>query len=144
MPGAVELLFRMSHRPSRPARLNIVLADADSRVVEKILLALREDGHAVFHAYDALSAIQLATNFPNIDLLITNTLVIDSPGIELVHQVRRRIPALPIMYIASAARSTPAIEAALPPDVPIVREPYDPGRNQAAGQGAHRQKKVTA
>jgi|SRR5687768_10034500 len=126
MPGAVELLFRMSHRPSRPARLNIVLADADSRVVEKILLALREDGHAVFHAYDGLSAIQLATSFPNIDLLITNTLVIDSPGIELVHQIRRRMPGLPIMYIASAARSTPAIEAGLPPDVPIVREPYDP------------------
>lgn len=114
----------MSESQGRSARLNIVVADADAHVVEKIVIALREDGHAVFHAYDGLSAIQLATGFPHIDLLITNTLVIDSPGVELVHQVRRRMPSLPIIYLA-ATRSTPAIEAELPADIPILREPFD-------------------
>ncbi|MBA3260476.1 MAG: hypothetical protein H0T68_13545 [Gemmatimonadales bacterium] len=33
------------------------------------------------------------------------------------------MPNLPILYIANIDRSTPAIEAKLPRDVPIIREP---------------------
>jgi CheY-like chemotaxis protein len=45
-------------------------------------------------------------------------------GIELVHLLRTRLPDLPILYLANIDRSTPAIEAKLPRDVPILREPF--------------------
>jgi DNA-binding NtrC family response regulator len=46
------------------------------------------------------------------------------PGIELVYMLRSRLPDLPIIYIANIDRSTPAIEAKLPRDVPVLREPF--------------------
>lgn len=46
------------------------------------------------------------------------------PGVKLIGVVRDRFPGLPILYIANIDRSTPAIEAQLPPDVPIMREPF--------------------
>jgi hypothetical protein len=46
------------------------------------------------------------------------------PGIELIYLLRTRMANLPIMYIANIDRSTPAIEAKLPRDVPILREPF--------------------
>jgi DNA-binding response OmpR family regulator len=39
---------------------HIVVADEDRSMVDRIIKTLREDGHAVFHAYDVLSATQLA------------------------------------------------------------------------------------
>ena len=115
----------MSDRGLVP-RLNIIIADADSKVAEHALTTLREAGHAVFHAYDLMSAIQLATSLNRVDVVLTNTFVVGGPGIELVHQLRALMPRLPIVYLASNRLSTPAIEAELPPDIPILREPYPP------------------
>jgi two-component system, OmpR family, response regulator len=104
---------------------HILVADEDPKVVAFIIETLREDGHAVFHAYDGLSATELAFALQDVcDLVITNTKVGGVPGIELVYQLRVRLPKLPIMYIANIDRSTPAIEAKLPRDVPILREPF--------------------
>src|SRR4051812_17175632 len=105
-------------------RSRVLVADEDPKVVAFIIQTLREDGHAVFHAYDALSAIQLAFSMDQVHLVITNTRVAGVPGIELVSQLRSRLPQLPVMYIANIDRSTPAIEAHLPRNVPILREPF--------------------
>ena len=100
------------------------MADEDPKIVAFIITTLREDGHAVFHAHDALSAIQLAFSMDEVHLVITNTRVSGVPGIELVSQLRSRLPQLPVMYLANLDRSTPAIEAHLPRNVPILREPF--------------------
>jgi two-component system, OmpR family, response regulator len=106
-------------------RRRILVADEDPKVVEFIIQTLREDGHAVFHAYDGLSATELAfTLGEDVHLVISNTRVQGMPGIELIYMLRTRLPNLPIMYIANIDRSTPAIEAKLPRDVPILREPF--------------------
>ena len=87
------------------SRRRIVVADEDPKIVEFIIKTLREDGHAAFHAYDGLSATELV-------------FALDE------YMVRNQLPNLPIMYLADANRSTPAIEAKLPRDVPILREPF--------------------
>jgi DNA-binding NtrC family response regulator len=66
----------------------------------------------------------LAFALDEVHLVITNTRVNGTPGIEFVSVLRSRLPALPIMYIANIDRSTPAIEARLPRNVPIIREPF--------------------
>jgi len=105
---------------------HIIVADEDPKVVTFIVLLLRQDGHAVFHAYDGLAATELAFVIPHVDLVISNTRVGGMPGIGLIYQLRSRKPDLPILYIANIDRSTPAIEAKLPRDVPILREPFTP------------------
>jgi hypothetical protein len=71
-----------------------------------------------------LSATELTFAIDKVHLVITNTKVSGSPGLELVNLLRDRLPALPILYIANIDRSTPGIEARLPRNVPILREPF--------------------
>jgi DNA-binding NtrC family response regulator len=105
-------------------RLRIIVADEDPKIVEFILTTLRKDGHAVFHAYDGLSATELVFAIDKVHLLISNTRVTGYPGTQLIYEIRARMPSLPILYIANIDRSTPAIEDKLPRDVPILREPF--------------------
>jgi DNA-binding response OmpR family regulator len=103
---------------------HIIVADEDPRMVEFVIKTLRDDGHAVFHAYDVLSATQLAIGLENCDLVISDTKVEGADGVELILYLRKQLPSLPIIYLANAGRSTPEIEAQLPDDVPILREPF--------------------
>jgi len=105
-------------------RRRVVVADEDTSVVEFIIKTLREDGYAVFHAYDGLAATELVLALNECHLVITNTKVNGLPGVELVQILRQELPHLPVIYIANIDRSTPFIEAQLPPDVPILREPF--------------------
>jgi DNA-binding response OmpR family regulator len=106
------------------ARRRVLVADEDPKIVQFIIQTLREDGFAVFHAYDGLAATELAFALNQVHLVVTNTKVTGMPGVELVYTLRNRLPNLPILYIANMDRSTPAIEAKLPRDVPIIREPF--------------------
>jgi DNA-binding NtrC family response regulator len=110
--------------PAQFTGRHIVVADEDPRMVDFIMRTLREDGHAVFHAYDVLSATQLAIGLGICDLVISNTKVQGADGVELIMYLRNRMPDLPIIYLANAGRSTPEIEAQLPTNVPILREPF--------------------
>jgi DNA-binding response OmpR family regulator len=113
-------------------RPRIVVADENPAVVALVIKTLREDGNAVFHAYDALSAAQLAYSLDTCHLLISNTRVEGLPGVELIHQLRHRQPNLPILYLANIGRSSPELEAQLPPNVPILREPFTADELRAA------------
>jgi two-component system, OmpR family, response regulator len=102
----------------------ILVADEDPSVVAFVIHTLRRDGHAVFHAYDGRSAVQLAFALHRCDLIISNTKVNGMPGIELIKELRMHRPTQAILYIANIGRSTPEIERELPRDVPILREPF--------------------
>jgi CheY-like chemotaxis protein len=105
---------------------HIVVADADPDVVQLVIQTLREMGHAVFHAYDGRSAVELVYSLSRCDLVISNTNVGGVPGIDLIHQLRRDYPALPILYLANLSFTSAQIEAELPDDIPILREPFQP------------------
>ena len=109
------------------SRRRILVAHEDPKVVESIVRTLREDGHAVFQAYDGRSAAELALVLgKEVHLVISNTRVAGMPGIELIYQLRSRMPDLPILYLANVDRSTPELVSKLPRDIPILREPFTP------------------
>jgi DNA-binding response OmpR family regulator len=110
--------------PRASSGRHIIVADEDPKMVDFIIRTLREDGHAVFHAHDVLSATQLAIGLEVCDLVISNTKVEGSNGVELIQYLRTQRPTLPIIYLANTGRSTPEMEAKLPADIPILREPF--------------------
>jgi DNA-binding response OmpR family regulator len=102
----------------------IIVADEDRDAVDFIVKTLREEGHVVFHANDVLSAVQLARELPACDLVISNTKGEGIDGVGLILRLRVDRPKKPIIYLANTGRSTPELEASLPPDVAILREPF--------------------
>src|SRR5215208_6262200 len=121
-PGIkVQKMGSLSEWASRPTDRHIIVADEDRATVALIVKTLRSEGHVVFHAYDVLSAVQLALQLPSIDLVISNTKVEGIDGVGLILQLRKDRPDVPIIYLANTGRSTPEAEAALPQDIPIMR-----------------------
>ena len=117
-----------------PSGRHIVVADEDPAAVAFIVRTLRADGHAVFHAYDVLAATQLAVTLEVCDLVISNTKVEGMDGVELIAMLRQRKPDVPVIYLANTGRSTPELEAKLPSDVPILREPFTEESVRAAAK----------
>lgn len=111
---------------------HIVVADENKAIVGFVISALLDEGHAVFYAYDGISAIQLALGLKVCDLVISNTRVGGVAGIDLIHELREHLPGLAILYLANTGRSTPELERQLPPDVPILREPFTARQLRAA------------
>jgi DNA-binding response OmpR family regulator len=53
-------------------------------------------------------------------------------GLDLIHELRECLPTLAILYLANRGRPTVELEAQLPWDVPILREPFSAGELRAA------------
>ena len=102
----------------------IVVADEDRAIANFVIDALEADGHSVFWAYDGISAVQLAQNLKVCHLLISNSRVGGQAGVDLINDLRERLPWLAILYLANDARSSRELEQQLPADVPILREPF--------------------
>jgi DNA-binding response OmpR family regulator len=122
----------MSPRPPGFVGRYIVVADEDKAIVGFVIAALLDQGHAVFYAYDGVSAVQLVLGLKVCDLLISNTRVGGVAGIDLIHELREHLPKLAILYLANQSRSTPDLERQLPHNVPILREPFTADQLRAA------------
>jgi DNA-binding response OmpR family regulator len=101
----------------------IVCADRNPELLNLIVTTLRTQDHRVFQAYDGLAALELALALREIDLLVTNTSMPGLNGSELIRQVRKKMPTLPILYIKNLDSPDGAPEG-LPPDVPTLPEPF--------------------
>ena len=102
----------------------IVVADEDRTIANFVIDTLEKDGHTVFWAYDGISALQLALSLKVCDLLISNSRVGGRTGVDLIVDLRERLPWLSILYLANEERSSLEVEQRLPVDVPILREPF--------------------
>lgn len=67
--------------------------------------------------------MELTLALHRVDLLITNTRMPGMLGPELIQAVRQRLPTLPILYIKNL-ESPDGAEKNLPPDVPVLAEPF--------------------
>jgi DNA-binding response OmpR family regulator len=81
----------------KPARILLVDDDAALRAV--ITRALQQAGHKVMPARDGRDALTLLNHAP-VDLIITDLLMPEQDGIELILRVRRCRPKLPILAIS--------------------------------------------
>jgi DNA-binding response OmpR family regulator len=122
----------MSFRPPGFVGRYIVVADEDRDIVGLVLETLLADGHAGFHGYDGLSAVQLALCLKVCHLVISNIRIGGTDGIDLIKELREQLPKIAILYLANDGRSTRELEQQLPKDIPILREPFSGDELRAA------------
>ena len=111
----------MSPQPTEPVQWRIVATDDDPKLLAKVTYALRDAGHIVFAAYNGFTALQQASSIARLDLLITNTRLRGLTATELIREVRKVRPALPILHIGD-----PLPEDELTGNVPTLQEPVSP------------------
>ncbi len=85
---------------------DILLVDDEADVRESIGQILRAAGHQVRTAHDGPSGLQACVErMP--DLLITDLIMPNVHGFELIEQLRRSQPALPILAISGGGNFWP-------------------------------------
>lgn len=85
------------------ARLLVV--DDDPHFLDSLVLLLQDSGHFVIAANNGDAALEaLAAGTP--DAIVTDIYMPEKDGLELIREVRRRFPCLPI--IATSGQSDPA------------------------------------
>src|SRR5687767_6813664 len=91
-PGAPpgSKVYNASPRSGFDGRF-IVVADEDRAIASLVIQTLLDDGHAVFQAYDGLSAFELALNLKVCDLLISNIRVGGVAGLDLIQELREHL-----------------------------------------------------
>lgn len=104
--------------PSREGR-RIVICDYNALLLSVTGL-LRMSGYAVFQAHDGLAAQELCVELSEIDLLVLNTYGTGLDVGDVVRNVRKLKPGLPVLHIGNT------IPAGLPNDVPTLAEDFTP------------------
>jgi DNA-binding response OmpR family regulator len=99
--------------------LRIVVTDDNPQLLTTLVQMLAEAGHAVFAAYDGLSACELAEYIPNLDLVISNTRICNVKVPELIVRVRSNKPWLAILHIGDPL----PVDGPLA-NVPSLQEPF--------------------
>lgn len=124
-------------------RQRIVVAEEDSFTAALIVATLRRGGHCVTHDPGALSDVPTA--LARCHLLISSLQVGGVARMELLADLRERLPALSVLYLTSAAESTVIPEAQLPQHFQVLRAPFTIGELQTVVrrllpqlQGGHR------
>jgi DNA-binding NtrC family response regulator len=110
-------------------RQRIVVAEEDSATAALIINTLRRDGHCVVHEPAALWPDR-SFSFDHCHLLISSMLVEGMVRMDLLHETRECLPALPILYLANAGPS--ALETALPEGLAVLHAPFTPAELRAA------------
>ena len=112
----------MDPKLSSPDSPRIVVGDDSPALLATTTQILREAGYTVYATYNGFSTAQAATFIAELDLLITNTRLVDLTAAQLIPSVRRQKPDLPILHIGEPL---PAVDPELA-NVPTLREPFTP------------------
>jgi PAS domain S-box-containing protein len=106
--------LRSEERAEAVARsMRVVVVDDDNLVLTNLIAMLEDLGHEVFAADSGQEALVLLHREANIDLLITDQAMPKMTGMELMTEVRRGWPNLPLI-LATGYAEFPGFEAVRP------------------------------
>ncbi len=89
--------------PSPTKQLQILFVDDDQALAESCGELLDTFGYATKLAYNGLQAIELL-NKSSFDLVITDILMPDKEGLELIIEIQQKFPTLPVVAISGGGK----------------------------------------
>jgi CheY-like chemotaxis protein len=106
--------------PQASGRARILFVDDDLLIAGSTVDLLEDLGHEVIQVHSAIEALRLLEDGLAADLLITDHAMPGMTGIELVREVRRQYPQLPILLATGFAD----LEVGNVVDVARLPKPY--------------------
>ena len=102
-------------------RQRIVVADEESVTADRIIATLRHDGHCVAHEPAAFSTPG-SLSLVNCQLMITSMRVEGVVRMDLLNELRDRLPGLTVLYLANDAH--PTASPPLPNGLGVLRSAF--------------------
>ena len=85
---------------------NILLVEDEDQLRSLLKEVLESEGHAVWDAENGKTATSLLASFP-IDLIITDLIMPEKEGLELILEIRRSHPEIKVIAMSGGGRSNP-------------------------------------
>jgi DNA-binding response OmpR family regulator len=112
---------------ARPGEVLLVVDD-EEEVLRLSVRELRSQGYEVLGAPDAASALAvLVGRGGGVDLLVTDVVLPETSGIELVERARHRYPQLRVLFVSGHLDDEYATSRHLPPGADLLAKPFTPG-----------------
>jgi CheY-like chemotaxis protein len=114
-----------------PASHVILIVDDDDMVRPLLSRVLHEAGHCVVAASTAGAGLELLQHperagFPQIDLVVTNTMLPEMSGAELARRVQALRPGLPVLHVTGHPDAFPPGQSRRDTDRHLLRKPFAP------------------
>jgi CheY-like chemotaxis protein len=100
--------------------LSVVVVDDDSLVLTNMAAMLEDLGHQVFEASSGQQALEILHRESRIDLVITDHVMPQMTGLQLVHRIRAEWPAVRVILATGYAE----LPADTDPDLPKLAKPF--------------------
>jgi two-component system NtrC family sensor kinase len=103
----------------------VLVVEDDVQVNRLAVEALEERGYRVLSAPDGPAALRLIDGAPQIDFLLTDVVLPGGMnGRELSEEVRRRRPAIKVLYVTGYTRNAIIHHGRLDPDIDLLTKPF--------------------
>jgi CheY-like chemotaxis protein len=88
----------------------ILVVDDDPMIQATLPLALLEHGHEVVQALNGVQALKELRRQPS-DLVVTDVLMPEADGLELIRAVQKEFPRLPLVAMSGGSARLPGVDA---------------------------------
>jgi two-component system cell cycle sensor histidine kinase/response regulator CckA len=108
------------------AKGKILLVEDDASVRRIVTQILQQQGYTVAEAKDGREALSMARKMEDIDLLITDVVMPEMSGPEMVKQLKKERPQLKVLYLSGYTDNAISRHGLLDMDVTFLQKPFVP------------------
>jgi PAS domain S-box-containing protein len=105
----------------------ILIADDEPGVLTIVRRILEGDGYSLLTAADGQDALDKIDAAGGIDLIVTDVIMPNMSGIELVDNIRRRTPSIPVILMSGYGEAASVQERLSEPGVRFISKPFSAG-----------------
>ena len=111
---------------SGPAAVRRVLMVEDEMMIRVLTTDMLEElGFEVVEAGTAAEALAVLEDPSNLHVALVDLGLPDRPGEDLIHDIRARLPTLPVVVVTGRDASALSAETRALPDLGFLEKPYD-------------------
>jgi two-component system cell cycle sensor histidine kinase/response regulator CckA len=106
-------------------RQTVLLVEDDEALRHAARLALEQAGYQIMEAVDGVEALKVAEQNNLISIVVTDVVMPQRSGPQLVAELRPRIPGLYVLYVSGYVQKKEKIDVSLP-HTDFLAKPYTP------------------
>jgi CheY-like chemotaxis protein len=124
-PGHVAAGIRADRRTLPGGSETLLLVEDEAAVRSSARRLLERHGYTVLEARHGADALRIAEEHaPHIDLVLTDLVMPEMGGRELVERLRARHPRLKVLYMSGYSDKAITADGILPPGTGFVEKPF--------------------